>query len=72
LSEAPQIALRHKTLAYLLIDGSYLPNGLCLILYYDHDIRYVQLYRTTHAEKLRAGWAAMIRNNSKKSVQRCA
>ena len=53
LAEAPQLTVRHKTLAHLLIDGSYLPNGLCLILYYDHDIHYVQLYRTSSGEKLR-------------------
>ena len=36
-----------------MIDGTYLPNGVCLILYYDHDIRYVQLYRTSSQEKFR-------------------
>jgi hypothetical protein len=53
LSQAPevQIKLKHKT--HLLIDGSYFPNGLCLILYYDHDIRYVQLYRNTTEEKFK-------------------
>ena len=53
LSQAPevQIKLKHKT--HLLIDGSYFPNGLCLILYYDPDIRYVQLYRNTTEEKFK-------------------
>lgn len=37
----------------MLIDGSYFPNDLCLILYYDHDIRYVQYYRQTNKEKIR-------------------
>ena len=46
LSKASQIAIRSKGKVHLLIDGSYLPNGLCLIVYYDHDIRYIQLYRT--------------------------
>jgi hypothetical protein len=50
LSKAPEIAIRSKGKVHLLIDGSYLPNGLCLILYYDHDIRYVQLYRTGSQE----------------------
>ncbi len=53
LSEAPQIVVRSKTKVHLLIDGTYLPNGSCLILYYDHDIRYVQLYRSSNKEKLR-------------------
>jgi len=53
LSKAPEIAIRSKGKVHLLIDGSYLPNGLCLILYYDHDIRYVQLYRTGSQEKFR-------------------
>lgn len=53
LSQAPVIPIKSKTNVHLLIDGTYLPNGLCLILYYDHDIRYVQLYRTSNQEKLR-------------------
>ena len=53
LSKAPQIAVRSKSKVHLLIDGTYLPNGLCLILYYDHDIKYVQLYRTAKQEKFR-------------------
>ena len=53
LYQAPQIPVKSKGLAHLLIDGTFLPNGLCLILYYDHDIRYVQLYRTSNQEKFR-------------------
>ena len=53
LNQAPQICVKNKTHVHLLIDGTYLPNGLCLILYYDHDIRYVQLYRTSSGEKFR-------------------
>ena len=53
LNQAPQIPVKNKTHVHLLIDGTYLPNGLCLILYYDHDIRYVQLYRTSSQEKFR-------------------
>ena len=51
LKSAPTVAIRSKTKVHLLIDGSYFANGLCLILYYDHDIRYVQLYRETNQEK---------------------
>ena len=53
LNQAPQIQVKNKLHVHLIIDGTYLPNGLCLILYYDHDIRYIQLYRTAKAEKLR-------------------
>ena len=53
LAKAPQIPVRSKSNVHLLIDGTYLPNGLCLILYYDHDIKYVQLYRTAKREKFR-------------------
>lgn len=53
LFKAPQIVVKSKSKVHLLVDGTYLPNGLCLILYYDHDIRYVQLYRTAKQEKFR-------------------
>lgn len=53
LNEAPAIAVKSKINVHLIIDGTYLPNGLCVTLYYDHDIRYVQLYRTGSGEKLR-------------------
>ncbi len=51
LSEAPSVAIRSKNKVHLLIDGSYFPNDLCLVLYYDHDLRYVQLYRHTDQER---------------------
>lgn len=53
LKSAPVVSIRSKTKVHLLVDGSYFSNGLCLILYYDHDIRYVQLYRETDQEKYR-------------------
>lgn len=53
LSSAPILRIKSKTKVHLLIDATYFSNGLCLILYYDHDIRYVQLYRETDKEKLR-------------------
>lgn len=36
-----------------MIDGTYFPADLCLILYYDHDLRYVQLYRHTDQERFK-------------------
>jgi hypothetical protein len=53
LKSAPIVEIKSKDHVHLLIDGTYFSNGLCLILYYDHDIRYVQLYRHTDKEKLR-------------------
>ncbi len=51
LASAPLVAIRVKGEAHILIDASYFSGGLCLVLYYDHDIRYVQLYRHTYQEK---------------------
>lgn len=51
LSTAPELDIRHKQQAHLLIDGTYFPNDLCLVLYYDHDIRFTQLYRFTDQER---------------------
>ena len=53
LKSAPELKIKSKTKVHLLIDGTYFSNGLCIILYYDHDIRYVQLYRKTDKEKLK-------------------
>ncbi len=53
LLTAPEVKIRSKSHVHILIDGTYFSNGLCLILYYDHDIRYVQLYRETNKEKMR-------------------
>jgi hypothetical protein len=51
LEQAPEVAIRSKAKAHLLIDATYFPNDLCLVLYYDHDIRYTQLYRMTDQER---------------------
>jgi hypothetical protein len=51
LEQAPEVAIRSKVKAHLLIDATYFPNDLCLVLYYDHDIRYTQLYRITDQER---------------------
>jgi len=50
LKKAPKVLIRSKTHIHLLIDGTYFSNGLCLILYYDYNIQYVQLYRETNKE----------------------
>lgn len=51
LSTAPTNVIRSKSNVHLLIDGTYFSNGLCLVLYYDYDIQYVQLFRHTNKEK---------------------
>jgi len=51
LSSPPKNLVRSKGNVHLLIDGTYFSNGLCLVLYYDNDLQYVQLFRTTSKEK---------------------
>ncbi len=53
LKEPPVNAISSKGNVHLLIDGTYFENGLCLILYYDYDIQYVQLFRQTNQEKFK-------------------
>ena len=53
LKSPPKNVIRSKGKVHLLIDGTYFENGLCLILYYDFDIQYVQLFRETDQEKLK-------------------
>jgi transposase len=51
LAQAPTVPIKSKTRSHLLIDGTYYTNGLCLVLYQDHDIKYSQLYRFTDRER---------------------
>ncbi len=51
LEQAPELLIKSKIKAHLLVDATYFPNDLCLVLYYDHDIRYTQLYRMTDQER---------------------
>lgn len=53
LKSPPENLIKSKSSVYLLIDGTCFANGLCLILYYDYDIQYVQLFRETNSEKYR-------------------
>jgi len=53
LQSPPENTVESKGHVHLLIDGTYFENGLCLILYYDYDIQYVQLFRQTNGEKFR-------------------
>ncbi len=51
LSAAPSFKIRSKQRSHLIIDGTYFTNELCLVLYYDNDIKYVQLYRFSDRER---------------------
>ncbi len=51
LSSHPSFAIKQNKEVYLVIDGTYFPGDLCLILYYDSHIRYTQLYRFTDKER---------------------
>lgn len=51
LKSPPKNLIKSKGNVHLLIDGTYFSNGLCLVLYYDYDIQYVQLFRETNHEK---------------------
>jgi hypothetical protein len=53
LKSPPENTVESKGHVHLFIDGTYFENGLCLILYYDYDIQYVQLFRETNQEKLK-------------------
>ena len=53
LKSPPENIIRSKGNVHLLIDGTYFSNGLCLVLYYDYDIQYVQLFREANDEKYR-------------------
>jgi hypothetical protein len=51
LSTVPNFAFKQNKEAYLVIDGTYFPGDLCLVLYYDSHIKYTQLYRFTDKER---------------------
>lgn len=53
LARAPTFQIQSKERSHLMIDGAYFSNGLCLVLYYDSDSRYTQLYRFSHKEDFR-------------------
>ena len=53
LKSPPQNLIKSKDKVHLIIDGTYFSNGLCLVLYYDYEIQYVQLFRETNQEKFK-------------------
>ena len=50
LSRPPRIEINPHTKAHLLIDGTFFKRTNCLILYYDSDLKYSQLYRYSTRE----------------------
>ena len=46
-----QISRRQN--AHMIIDGTYFSNDLCLVVYFDDDIKYTQLYRFSTKEDYR-------------------
>jgi hypothetical protein len=50
LSHPPTFVIQQKLRLYLIIDGTYFTEGLCLMLYYDSKLRYSLLYRFTTGE----------------------
>ncbi len=50
LSSPPTFVIQQKLRLYLIIDGTYFTEGLCLILYYDSKLKYSLLYRFSSNE----------------------
>ncbi len=53
LSHIPKHRIIPNPKAHLCIDGTYFKRTNCLVLYFDHDLRYHQLWRYSTAEKER-------------------
>jgi hypothetical protein len=51
LSRAPKLKIIPNQNAHLCIDGTYFKRANCLILHFDHDLKYHQLCRYSTAEK---------------------
>lgn len=47
LSKAPKLSYRQNKEVYLLIDGTYFSNEICLVVYRDNVFKQTQLYRIT-------------------------
>jgi Transposase, Mutator family len=50
LSSPPTFIIHQKLRLYLIIDGTYFTEGLCLIIYYDSKLKYSLLYRFSSNE----------------------
>lgn len=45
LSNAPVFQIKRNTSANIIMDATYFKGDLCLMLYYDFDLKYCQMYR---------------------------
>ncbi len=45
LLSPPTFVIHRRISLYLIVDGTYFNEGLCLILYYDSELKYALLYR---------------------------
>jgi hypothetical protein len=50
LQNAPAFQIKSHDNAHLVVDGTYFKGNLCMVLYYDYDIKYCQFYRFTTKE----------------------
>jgi hypothetical protein len=50
LSKAPKLSYSQNKEVYLLIDGTYFSNEICLVVYRDNVFKQTQLYRITDGE----------------------
>ncbi len=50
LNKPPLIQIKSNQTAHLLIDGTYFKRTNCLVLYFDNDLKYIQLMRYTTRE----------------------
>jgi len=50
LSSPPTFIIHQKIRLYLIIDGTYFTEGLCLVIYYDSKLKYSLLYRFSSNE----------------------
>lgn len=53
LPRCPVWHIQRREQVNLLIDGTYFPNKVCLVLYRDANIRMTLFYRLTHGEHFR-------------------
>ena len=50
LEKAPSLSYSQNKEVYLLIDGTYFSNEICLVVYRDNVFKQTQLYRITDGE----------------------
>lgn len=50
LSKAPILEFSSTDEIYLVIDGTYFPNDICLVVYRNFHLKSTQLYRMTNGE----------------------